>query len=185
MTRADEYTRAAASVGVQFDPLATKLTPMIVTESTSPVTTTVAHAGIPVSFNVDQPDDTLEFRFQDGGFIRQVTSTVTAPRLAAAGQPEPGFFEGTVDPRDYVYVQFQRDGAGQIFQTRFMPLSEISGSGAHSYLFNLLPAVQPTGLVTVNISINPPVGNLLNPFVERIGMVTISFHSERFSARNA
>jgi hypothetical protein len=177
----DEYNKAAASVGMQFGP-ETELTPMIVTESTLPVTTTQTHAGIPVSLNVDQPTATMRFRFQDGAFIRRVTSTVTAIRLEGDGQPEPGFFEGFVDPRDYIYVQFQRDGAGQIFQTRFMPLSELSGPGSHAYFFNLIPAVQPTGSILVNVSINPPTGNLLNPFVERVGMVTISMHSERFNA---
>jgi len=167
----------------------------VLSESTVVNLATETHAGIPVSFNTDQRTQPLLYYFQDGAFIRRITATVTAPVLTAnalagaAGVPaapyEPQVLTtqpfGDINAADFIYVMMERDGAGQRFMTNPCTLSETTGSGAHSYFFNLIPVVQPGGSILIDLSIMPPRNqNFADPpFVERIGMVTISFHCER------
>jgi len=177
------YEEQARALGMHFGPQ-TELSPLIITETTTISTTTATHPNIPIALNADVPTQRLRYYFQDGAFIRRVTATIIATVLTADGQPSPGFFQN-INPLDYVYAQFRRDGAGQIFQTRRMPLSAMAGDGAHSYFFNLIPAVQPGGSILLELSIIPPIDQIAQappPFVDRIGQVTVDLHAERFNA---
>jgi len=192
------YEQAAYNAGLQTRiGTDSRLTPIVVSETTVINANTETDPDVPVSFNADIRDQTLRFFFQDGAFIRRITATVIAPvltadALAGAGAvPVPPFEPqvlttqpfGDLDASDYIYVMMERDGAGQRFMTRPIPLSETCGDGAHAYFFNLIPVVQPGGSIIMNLSINPPGRGNDNfetpPFIDRIGLVTISFHCER------
>jgi hypothetical protein len=191
-----EYKRAARIIGEDIG-ADTVLTPLVQSESTVIRTTTATHPDTPVSLNADFPEQQLRFYFQDPAFIRRITATVTAPVLTAdalAGATavpvppfEPQVFTTQpfvdIDAADFIYVQFERDGSGQVYQSRPMPLSEFSGNGSDSYFFNLIPVMPKAGSMLVTVSILPPNNRNFDnpPFVDRVGMVTISLHTERFN----
>jgi hypothetical protein len=191
------YEEAAHQVGIELG-TDTRLTPLIKSVSTTISDATATHPGIPISFNNDTRSQQVRFYFQDAAFIRRVTATIAVPVLSAnavagfAGPPpvppfEPQFLTNTmfddIHPADFVYAQMQRDGSGQLFQDEYVPLSEMTGDGAHSYFFNLIPLVKSGGSILIDITIMPPNNSnfAYPPFVDRIGMVTISMHTERFN----
>lgn len=197
----DYYEEAASRAGFKLSEQY-NLTPLVVSQCTQIYTNTATNPTIEISLNADVPRQVMRFYFQDPAFIRRVTTTIIAPVIHPAGvpgvqgpflngggQPYENFtpteldcwcFEG-VSPEDYLYAQFERDGAGQIFQTQMVPLSEIAGNAAHGYFFNLIPFVKAGGSLVVTLSIMPPGNQSFDhpPFVSRIGLVTLSFHCER------
>ena len=191
------YEEAAYQVGITLG-TDTRLTPLIKSDSTVISDATATHPGVPVSLNEDVQTAQLRYYFQDAAFIRRVTATVLSPVLrpgAIAGYAGPGPvppFEPQVlttqpfdkiDVTNFIYAQMQRDGSGQLFQDEFVPLSEITGDGAHSYFFNLIPVVKSGGSILINLSIMPPKNSNFPypPFIDRVGLVTISMHTERFN----
>ena len=177
----DEYQRAAARVGLEFG-ADSRLSPLIHSEATVISTQTATHPGVPVSLNIDVPQQIMRFYFQDPAFIRRVTATAIAVRLKADGQPEPSFFDGKINPLDYIYAQIQRAGAGQTFSTNPVPLSQMAGDAGHSYFFNLIPVMRDAGTLNLTLSLIPPGSNdTIPPFVDRVGQVSVSFHAERFN----
>lgn len=173
------YQAAAASVGLKFGP-PFGLRPQQYPETTTVSFTTATHDGIPVALNADVPSQVLTWQFDDYAFITRVTYEVTALRLDEDGQPEPNFFI-ELDPGDYVYVDLQRDN-GDKYTIRPITLAQMAGSGEHPYLFGLVPVVRRGTRVQATVSIMPPWSPTpaTPPFVERIGMVQVTFHLERF-----
>ena len=176
------YYDAAFTVGLTIGP-GLELSPLVLTQQTPITTTDPLHPGDPVALSATTPNAVLRYYFQDGAFVKRITYTVTAPRLLADGTPEAGFFEGTVDPGDYVYGQWKRAGAGQVFMDFPCPLSEIGGPGSNPYFFDLIPCVQPAGTLLLDLSIvpNAHVDSQTPPFVDRLGMVQVSLHCERIN----
>jgi hypothetical protein len=177
-----QYSQAARQAGYRFGPR-TPLAPHILSETT-PITEDEDPPldGVPVALSAATPTAILRFYFQDPAFIRRATSTVIGMRLTAAGQPDQ-LFQNSIDPRDYVYAQLRRDGSGDVFQTDLMPLSEMTGTGAHSYFWNLVPVMRRGGSLLLTLSLNPPVNPPLAapPFVDHVGQVVVSLHTERFT----
>jgi hypothetical protein len=157
-----------------------ELAPLVLNQTTIINNNTATFPGVPVSLSVDVPRQQLRYFFQDGAFIRSMTVQVTATRLLANGQPEPGFFED-VNPADYIYGQWRRAGAGDVFQDQLMPLSEIAGDAGLPGFFSMVPAVQPSGTLLLDLTIVPPAqpNQQAPPFVSRIGLVSVSLHCER------
>lgn len=175
------YAEQAAKAGLRFGP-ETKLSPHVLVEYTrTSLTLDPPLDGIPVSLSAQGATQTLRFYFQDAAFIRRMASTVTAMRLLANGQPDQ-LFQNSIDPRDYIYVQLRRDGSGDTFISDPAPLSEISGTGAHAYFWNLVPVVERSGSLLMDLSLIPPGNQPFSapPFVDWVGLVSISLHTERF-----
>jgi len=197
----DYYEEAASRAGFKLSEKY-NLTPLVNSKQTQIYTNTATNPGIPISLNADVTRQPMRFYFQDPAFIRRVTATILAPViypagvpgvqgpfLNAGGQPYENFtpteldcwcFEG-VAPEDYLYAQFERDGAGQVFQTQTVPLSEVAGNAQLGYFFNLIPFVKAGGSIVVNLNIMPPGDQNFDapPFVSRMGLITLSFHCER------
>lgn len=174
------YEQVAADYGYEFGPKS-MLRPHVNTEYTVIHTNTAAHPDKPVSLNVNVPSQPLRFEFQDPCFIRRVTATIVALRIKEDGQSEPAFFDGASAAGNYIYAQFTRAGAGDTFQTQPVPLSEICGDAHNGYFFDLIPLVRANGALLVTVTIQPPGSSSPPPFVERVGLVDISFHTERWA----
>jgi len=176
------YQWQAERAGLKYGPKS-KLAPHILTQATPITLDDPLHIDIPVSLSATTVSVSLRYYFQDPAFIRRATSTVMAPRLTAAGQPDQ-LFENSIDPRDYIYAQLKREGAGDTFMTNFMPLSEFTGPGMHAYFWNLVPAVRQAETLELTLTIIPPgfSSNEDPPFVDHIGQVIVSFHTERLAA---
>lgn len=191
-----EYAKAAIAEGVKLG-ANVRLIPLM-----QPVYTTIrddtdTHTDIPVSLNADVPSQELRVYFQDTCFIRRLTATVHSPVVVAnalagaAGVPLPPFepqvlenvpFEG-ISAEDFIYVQLERDGRGQIYQQKPVPLSELTNDGAHGRLFEPIPIVKAGGSINISLSIMPPQNEnfVTPPFIERIGLVCITFHTEVYN----
>jgi len=178
-----EYYEAARKAGLKFGP-GIELSPLVLSQSTVIRTDTAADLNVPISLNANVPRQTLRYYFQDGAFVKRITATVTALRLLADGQPEPLYFDGMTNPANYVYCQWKRAGAGQVFQDQDLPLSEVSGPGSSTYFFDLIPAVQPGGTLLLDLTLIPPgiQNQNLPPFVRSVGVITVSLHCERLNS---
>lgn len=176
------YQWQAERAGLKYGPKS-KLSPHILTEATPITINDPLHIDIPVSLSATTPSRELRFYFQDPAFVRRATSTVIGARLTAAGQPDQ-LFENSIDPRDYIYAQLKREGAGDTFMTDFMPLSEFTGPGMHAYFWNLVPAVRQAETLLLTLTLTPPgyASSQAPPFVDHIGQVVVSFHTERLAA---
>jgi hypothetical protein len=183
----EQYYEAAKRAGISNFGPKTELSPIQITDQLLIRTDTDTHDGIPVVLNADVPTARLRFRFQDPAFIRRLTAEVTAVRLLGVGQPEPGFFGGSVNPLDYIYIQFRRDGAGQVYQTYPISMSQALGKGRDSYFWDLIPCVQGAGSILADVSLIPPgpstggAAPTEPPFVERVGFLQVAMHCERFN----
>lgn len=174
------YEKSAREAGLQFGSN-DRLSPLIYAKSTPISTETATHPGLPISLNADVPTQSLRFYFQDPVFIRRCTATVIAPRFNAAGLPEPNV-QLEINPADYIYVRMVREGNNDQFMTEFIPLSQVSGDGGASYFWNLIPMVRNGGAILWEVTIIPPGQDGVIPFfVDRIGLVSISLHCERFN----
>lgn len=176
------YAWQAKRAGMKYGP-DSRLSPHILTKATPITLDDPDHDDIPVSLSATTTSASLRFYFQDPAFIRRATSTVIGARLTAAGQPDQ-LFENSIDPRDYIYAQLVREGAGDVFMSDFMPLSEFTGPGMHAYFWNLVPAVRQAETLLLNLNIIPPGYQTSQdpPFVDHIGQVIVSFHTERLAA---
>jgi hypothetical protein len=192
----DMYELVAKEAGIQINP-DSKITPLVLTAQTQISWTTKTHPGIPVSLNVDIPQQVgLPIYAEDPVFVRRVTCTVDTVVFNAnglsgfAGPPLPPPFEPQVltsfpqgDPTDYIFCQMRRDGAGQIYQDRPVSLKQFCGTGSEPYFWSPVPVMKRGGRILIDLSILPPgqtSPNMLPPFVNRIGFVQLCFHVERF-----
>ena len=178
----EKYQEIAEQAGVELAQRV-RLAPHVLVQYTTIRTDLVAPlTGIPVSLSSQVPQQTLQFYFQDPAFIRRVTATVTGLRLLQAGQPDVEL-SGSFDAGDYIYAQLRRAGAGDVFFDKPMPLSEFTGKGWASYFYDLVPFVRQAETLALDLSIVPPGNTNLNapPFVDHVGLVNISFHTQRLA----
>lgn len=195
-----EYAKAAIAEGVDLG-VNVKLIPLMQPAYTTMRDDTDTHPNIPVSFNPDITKQELRVYFQDHTFIRRLSSTVLSPVIVANaiaganGVPLPPFepqvfetqpFEG-ISVEDYIYVQLERDGRGQLYQQKPVPLSELTDGGSHGRLFEPIPMVKAGGSINITLSILPPENEnfVVPPFIDRIGLVCLTFHGEIYNAFGA
>lgn len=177
----DLYMEQARKAGLRFGP-ETRLSPHIMT-ATTPISLTepAPLTGVPVSLSANTPRATLRYYFQDAAFIRRMTSVVTACRATADGQPDQ-FFADSVNVRDLIYCQVRRDGSGDVLSNDFITLSSCSGIGMDTYFWNLVPVIDRSGSLLIDLTIIPPGNTQLvtPPFLDWVGMIQIDLHTERF-----
>jgi hypothetical protein len=192
----DMYAHVAEQAGIQINP-DSKITPLVLTAQTQISWTTATNPGVPVSLSIDIPQQVgLAVYAEDAVFLRKVTCTVntvvfTANGLSGfAGPPPNPPFEPQVlttfpamDPRDYIYCQLRRDGAGQIYQDKQVSLNSFCGTGSEPYFWSPVPVLKRGGRILIDLSILPPgqtAPGLVPPFIDRVGFVQLQFHAERF-----
>lgn len=191
------YREAAEAAGLQFNP-DSRLRPLVQSDNTTLVYNTALHPEEPISLNDNIPRARLRIYFQDPAFIRQVTCTVLRARWkpqglpGAASTPAPPFEPQVLTtlnavPEDYIFVQFRRDGAGQVYHEQEVPLSSVCGTGELPYLWSPIPVMKPGGSLQLDLSLIPPGQTNIpsdepSPFIDSVGYIQIDMHVEKFQA---
>ena len=175
------YEEQARRIGLQFNN-ESRLSPLVNVQSSPIALNSATDPGVAISLNPDIPELTVQYVFQDPAFVRRVSASLIGLVLTAIGQNDPSLV-GESNPLDYVYVQFERAGDSDRFQTERLPLSHVAGVGEATYFYDLIPALRKSSQVNVAFSIIPPGAprGIDPPYVRRCGQITLAFHTERFN----
>lgn len=185
MARLDALARQA---GEQLGPQ-TILRPLIVAQKINGIYLNTAEGNVPGP-NDQNAEFVLSYYFPFACFIRKVTATLTSPVLneAFAGDLAPGTspFAGDVTALDYIEGRLVRQNNENIF-TEYAPLSEWTGNGQLSYVWDLIPFISRAETIQIFCRIpkvSPSSGSTdtARYYFDYIASLNITLHTMRFPA---
>lgn len=183
MSRLDALSRQA---GEQLGPQ-TILRPFIVPKKIMGISLNTGAEGLP-SPNDQNAEFVLDYYFPFATYIRKITATLVDPILndsfASTLLTSASPFGSDVSALDYIEGKLERANNENIF-TDYAPLSEWTGNGQLSYVWDLIPYISraETIRITCRIPKAVPYGETEQKhYFNYISAVNITLHTMRFPA---
>lgn len=183
MARLDALSRQA---GEQLGPQ-TILRPFICPKKVTGIVLNTAQGGLPGP-NDQNAEFTLDFYFPFATYIRKITATLVDPVLndsfASTLLSSASPFGSDVSALDYIEGKLERANNENIF-TDYAPLSEWTGNGQLSYVWDLIPYISRAETIRIVCRIPKavPLGETdQKHYFDYISAVNITLHTMRFPA---